>query len=84
MHAGDPGSVSGSPAGGDRSTLDLVRERAGELTEALEIRATGIVRELAGFYTHTPVAGFLARFEELHAEHVEQLRAGRVPSRTGP
>lgn len=78
MQPGDPGSVSGSPAGGDRSGLDFVRERAGELSGILEVRAERIRRELAGFYTDTDVGGFLARFEELHAEHVDHLRAGRV------
>jgi hypothetical protein len=55
-----------------------VRERAGELTGALEVRAGRIVRELARFFTYTDAGGFLARFEELHAEHAEHLRAGRV------
>lgn len=61
-----------------RTGLDFVRERAGELAEALEARAERIGRELAGFYTYTPVDGFLARFEELHEKHVRELHAGRV------
>jgi hypothetical protein len=68
------------PPAGDvqRTGLDFVRERAGELATALEARAERIRRELAGFYTYTLVEGFLARFEELHARHVRELRAGRI------
>ncbi|MEW5927127.1 MAG: hypothetical protein AB1941_06575 [Gemmatimonadota bacterium] len=61
-----------------RTTLDFVRERAGELAEVLETRAERIRRELARHYTHTPVEGFQARFCELHARHVRELRAGRI------
>ena len=61
-----------------RTGLGFVRERAAELAEVLEARAERIRRELAGHYAHTPVDVFLARFGELHARHVRELRAGRI------
>ena len=76
-HPGD-GAPPAAERSGERSTLDFVRERAGELAGVLEERAERIRWELAGHYTHTPVEGFLARFGVLHARHVRELRAGTI------